>query len=911
MRFLNVRRTVLPSDLTLPVTAQTTGNKAAGFFTGWDSGITNVFNSGALGGAKALQEVNGDGRIAVKSTASWRDCEVTAYGGPFYTMLRLTDAGRGFLIEYNPNVSGGGLIIQEQIGINPALPIAPIGNGTTIRQLHTEPGTMVSKYGPGGSVVDAGYTTAYAPGHTMTFGVVGTRFYVKFKGILIIDLPYEAWTHMAHGKVALAPSTAYGLIDSSVDFMPLVSTLSDYSNPTAPVLRMEDFDLREIRQTGCSIAAGSTTLTVPSTTPWRVGDKGIIEIGQVVCTVTPGGSNVGNGFFVVGTPFLSTDDAQLGTWATGTWTVTFTSATSYTVTRPGGAAGGTGLIDRRYNNGLTFQIMDGGTWGLDAHDRMVRTGRVQFAAGDTFTIVCAATGETSTATFDGRPAAGRNRTIGVGGNKPVQSITTAQRLASTNLGYLANTLTYVSDNVDGNQGRVYYVGPGGASYADISGVNDYYGNKLRPQALKFTVAAILSPTTMQISTPAVAATANATVWIDSSSALLRVLGSNYMSQNGVYENVTVRIPAGHYTLSAAAGDYLTRKGWKFQGAGMDVTNFYQLRGVDGVFLAFTDWHDGGDEAIADFTVWGNDHPNGGWGLADLANPNATTGNLPNFVTVKTSVNTSLNRVKIVNSRGPSLAMSFGRGTSIRNCVSLKTVPSLNYSGWMINVSDGNDADLTNDIIDCTMINSWLQGALETFANDYATLSGFNMINGVLSTNSSSEYTISNGTFRFTKNSQFNTEFAVGTQALAVLSNQLHTEEFGGTIANVNFLYEGFLNEANDMHVSLSMELSPSPGVSVSGTYNPLVARTGSERGLISRPDYIGPDASHSPAIVISESELTLTNYRIIGASSGGFPQISNQQGIITANNNIRESGPSGPGTNNQTGNVTNAVYDAL
>lgn len=906
MPFLNVKRTVVPTDLTLPVTAQTTGNKAAGFFTGWDSGTTNVFNSGGMGGAKALQEINGDGRIAVTSISSWRDCEVTTYGVVLSALLRLTAAGRAIVVNYSINNAGGLLAVYEMTGINPALPISfNSSNGTVVREIISEAGTLVSKFGPSGSVVNAGYTTSYAPGQTLTVGIVGTRIYVKWGGTLIIDLPYDAWTWMAHGKVALAPSALYGLDNSSVDFLPLASTTSDYSNPAAPILRMEDFGLKSIRQNGCSISAGSTTLTVPSTTPWRVGDKGIVETGQVVCTVTPGGGNVGNGTFVTGTPFLSTDDdlGLLASWATGNWLVTFTSATAYTVTRPGGAAGGTGTIDRRYNNGITFQIMDGGTWSLDAQDHLVRTGRVQFVAGDTFTIACAASGETAAAAFDGKVSAGRRRTVGVGGVKPSLSVTQAQVNANTMI-HPQGTIAYISDNPSGNINRVVF--NGATSYGVLAGIPDYYKRETRPQALQFTVVAILSPTTLQISTPAVAATANATVWIDSWLAFDRVLGNRFSYCN----NVKVRIPAGDYVLGQL-GNYIGRTGWQIKGAGMDVTNFYKPRGHDDGVMNIADWVDGGTEAVCDFTIVGSDHPNGGWSMDPTTYPGEHV-NLGVLLALNTSFNTSISRVKIINSRGNALNIGTCQDCYNIDCVGIKTVPSINYSGWYFANSNCEVVGHPCGTINATMIFAWLQGGLETFQSVGAPITGFHGTNCVLSTNSSSDYNIASGVFRFTRNSQFGPGFDVGgTQALSVSSNQDHSATFGGVITNCDFLYEGFLNEANDMHSSLSVNLSPPPGVIVDGTYNPLVANDGARKGLISRADFIGSDTSHSPAIVVAESELTLTNYRILGAASGGFAQIYNQAGIITANNNIRDTGPVGIGTNNQTGNVTNAAYNAL
>lgn len=913
MPFLNIKRTVVPTDITLPVSAQTAGSKAANFFPGWDSPAGEVFTFQTPNGEKKFAETALNGKIAVKTTAYWRDAEVTTYAHSFNILLRLTDAGKAWLFRSNANVPGGFFAIDEVSGINQALPIfsenSP-ANGISVREVVYENGTLVSKFGPGGSVVDAGYSTAWAAGHAFTLGITGFRIYVKFKGVLIFDLPYEAWTHMEAGRIALAPTTNYGMLDSSVDFLPLaaipsvrdgIANPSDLSNPSVGrCINLYDLNLKRIRQNGCSITAGSTTLTVPSTSVWAVGDQGIVEAGQVAFTVTPGGGNTGNGTFVAGCPYLSNDivhNNDIANWQTGNWIVTFTSASSYTVTRPNASNGGTGATDCRYNDGITFQIMAGST---------------PFANGDTFTIACAASGETATSTFDGKPAAGRNRTIGVGGVKPVHALTQAQLDAGTNLGYAADTLAYISNNTSGNQGRVVYCG-GGGIYELLT---DPYQRYSRPQALYFTVEAVLSPTTLQISTAASATTANATVWFDAAPAFARVITSTDFN---VYNDVEVRIPAGDYAASepnAINGVLLNmadRTGWKLRGEGIDVTNLYQPRGVDGGFMQVSSWEDGGDEAISDFSVYGNDHPNGGYARQINPDPNIPT-QIPTLVQLLGPFSTSINRIKTVNARGQSLDVNQGHNSFIRNCIAIRTVPALNYSGWVINMSDCNDAAAPCGLIDNIITCSWFHNAHETFSSESGTISGFDITNGLMSTNSSNGYTIADGTFTFTKNCWF-TGFSIESgPALSVGSNQEHTLTVGGSITNVNFIYEGYLTEANTINNAITIESSPSPGVVMDGTYNPLVADDGNRKGLISRPNWITGNELNGAAIIVADGAyLTLTNYRLIGVVVGGsfVEQVHNQNGDITVNSCILDTGVSGLGGEHLSGNVTNAAYDAL
>jgi hypothetical protein len=486
---------------------------------------------------------------------------------------------------------------------------------------------------------------------------------------------------------------------------------------------------------------------------------------------------------------------------------------------------------------------------------------------------------------------------------PGLSITQAQFAANTMI-HPQGTLAYISDNSAGNINKVAY--SGATTYQMLAGVNDYYTRQTRPQALKFTVVAILSPTTLQISVPAVAATANATVWVDSSPVLDRVLAAIY----NYCTNVSVRIPAGDYALGTAINCTL-RTGWQIKGAGMDMTNFYKPRGMNDSFMGIGQWTDGGDEAICDFTVISNDHPNGGWGMYPESYPGENV-QIPTLIDISTSSNTSINRVKAINSRGNAINIGYSSNCFNINCWGVKTVPSLNYSGWYF--ANSNSTALPTGITNPTLIFSWMQGGLESFESSGATITGFNATNCVMSTNTSENWTYSNGTLRYTRNAVFEPlGYSVGTPALDVSSNQGHTPTTGGKVTNVNFLYEGYLNEANSQHVSLSISLSPSPGVIVDGTFNPLVAATGSEQGLISRPDYVAGNASLSPAIVVAgpDCEAFITNYRIVGAAGGGFDQIWNQGSIVTVNDSIRDTGPSGGGTNNQARNVTNAAYDAL
>lgn len=906
--FLNVKRTTLPADVSLPVAAQTTGTKAADFFPGWTSPITSVFPSNALGGLKALCESNFDGRIAVKTVDQWRDGKITTFAPSVQILARLTASGRAIVCFYSSVSAGGFLTVNDVSGINPALPIlgqnAP-SNGTVLREIYNSSvggATMVSRFGPSGTDVVANYSTTYTAGDTLTLILGAFRIAVMWKNTVIVDLPYDGWTHMEAGRWALAPTSGFGLLDSAMDFTPLtalpsvansVPHPSDLSNPAARQVNLYDLGLKSIRQNGCSISAGSTTLTVPSTTPWRVGDQGIVETGQVAFTITAGVGNHGNGAFVTGCPYLSHDN--LTNWATGNWAVAFTSSSSYTVTRPDSSSGGTGSTDCRYNNGITFQIMAGST---------------PFANGDTFTIACAASGETSTSTFDSKPSAGRNRTIGVGGVKPVHSLTQAQFDANTNLGYSADTVAYISNNTSGRQGEVVYVGPGGASYAVLTGIGNYYGNKSRPMALLFTVQAILSPTTLQIDTAASATTANATVWINCKTAIDRAMANAFQG----YDGVTVRIPGGDYAVSGLL-DWGTRTGWHLRGEGIDVSNLWQPRGVDGNFMQISHWFgDGDDEALCDFSIYSNDSPNGGFAKQILADPNGSPA-IANLVTILTPVDTGVSRLKVVNTRGQALDISNGRNSFIRDCVALKTVPALNYSGWLVNMSDCNDSLNPCGHTGNTIINSWMQGSSETFSSENGEISGFTVVNGVISTNSSNNYHISDGTLTFTKNCVFNADGfdLLSTPAFSISSNQEHTLTVGGLVSNVDIIYEGYVTEDNQLNNALTIELSPSPGVVVDGTYNPLVADDGNRRGLISRPDWVAGNALNAAHIRMSSGcVLTLTNYRFVGSVGTSFVgQIYNEGGTITANNNVRDTGPSGSGTNNQTGNVTNATYDAL
>lgn len=888
-----------PTDLTLPVSSQTPGAISANAFTGWTSPAGTVYTVGAPSSPKKFCEANGDGRIAAKSTALWRDAEVTTYAQSMQVLLRLTATGKAFYFQYSANVTNGLLAIKEVSGINPALPIMNENfpaNGAVVREIYEASGTLVAQFGPGGSVVDAGYSTTYASGHEFTFGVVGLRLYVKFKGITIIDLPYTAWTHMEAGQVALAPTSTYGVIDSSVDFRSLeimqsvrdgLDNPSDFSAPAAPTVNLYDFGARALSDTA-TIAGGSLdTATVADASQWSVGDYVIFEVGTVAFTVAANGGNTGNG--TLKAVFIS--DTSPSDWQTGVYTAVVQSgATQYRVTAPDTSILGTVDIEDRIDDGAVFQLMQG---------------TVPFIAGDSFTITAVASGETATDTWDGLRAAGRVRTHGVGGVSPNATVTQAQIDANLNPnGYIEGT--HVAITTGSDVGKVEYRGAsswGGLDAADV------YRNRIVPLAHRARITAV-GASTITFTPSAINATTNATVWLDNWYAITEVSDDN--DEFYVYDNVTVRFPAGSLAFGETIWKNGGRVGWHFIGEGVGVTEIVKPRGITGNGIVIDHSDDG---SISDFTYRDNDNPQGGWGMAvPTANGGNNNPGFPYGIWFDSCEREVLDRVTVMNPMGISIA--FGNCTDCRcgpavyddeytmNVVA--QYPSLQYRGWRF----ASEASTNSMVFRAFKIDhAWFYSGFEAFGDTGVLFEHFHVINGMCNSNHSNNCIMQDAIAEVKHNSWYNSSVSIDSSPVIGGNQNQPGSHAGALLINRMRVSSEYFTEDDDLCRLFSIDAGE---MIVRGTYVPGVSNGD---GLITHPTYIAGNSNNAGAFVVSDgATLDVEGVRIQGSvgASGVKDVITFGSGSVARIvGNVMDnvpSAPPSPGTITASGNLSNAAH---
>jgi len=241
-----------PSDVSVNVAGLSVGAHSANEFAGFTSPATTVFTSSNWGSASTNYLVEQDeAEVALKTTSSHRDVEVTTWCRRGFVYLRVTG---GKAIYFT--ISGETDVFEVGIAT---------GLGGSESRIAIYAGTLT---------MIPGYDGNDTAGDTFTFGASGWDIYAKFNGVEF----YRSKTmyHIASGATWLrGVSGVYGFRNVSVDFLNLATL---YSYPLNNTIDMRDFGMKSSATTG-SMTASSSTLTVASSSGFSIGDPIIVEVG--------------------------------------------------------------------------------------------------------------------------------------------------------------------------------------------------------------------------------------------------------------------------------------------------------------------------------------------------------------------------------------------------------------------------------------------------------------------------------------------------------------------------------------------------------------------------------------------------------------------------------------------------------
>lgn len=691
MSFLNVRRTAVPTNFALPIATTPTGVVTANAFPDWNSPALTSFDDINFSNVRTLGTPTLDGKIIATSKVAWRDREIFCWGRRFYLLSRFDPVtGRGIIFSYVYDSLGGTIEAYEVAGVNPAQPPIPYTNGTVRRALFVIT-NMASKYGPGGSVQDIGFSNSYTTGDRFSFITAGVDYVVKYKGIEFLRIPIKGWSWMYSGLVAVAPFGGYGMIGLEVSHMAQIGYASDFSNPNSPQLVATDVGFKSMKSAG-SMVAGSNQLTLSNPAmPVAAGDNIIVAVGGTIDAAARGTEDVGGAYpltnRVNGTlwDLLASTPPNDGTF-TAIW-------------NPGDPDHGRNIETGYHQDVPAF------------FDVLVPRVTISLANPAVFTLV----------------------------DDMAHSLVIDSAVNFTTNGALPSPLTrgptyyvktvpdYRTFTVSATKGGTAISTLGSSSSGELRVWlnHDYYEGRLNPAPL---MAKVVSRTgaVCTLDKTAVKTTNNADLFFDNWPAAFALL----MDTADTVPASSVRIPAGDWGFSDSI-NIAAKHNWTVRGDGDTLTHiwapkgcncqFWTLSGCDNFLLEEMAFH--GNQGDTGYGMRHREAPGSPLNYNLLKYPFAITGT-GNFITFR--------RSKLYNVFTGAFGGQSCRDSLVEDVINYQQIQQRKYIQWQIVFADGQ----RNTLRRCFVDSDFMTAAFELFREDGSTMEDCGARNGYWSNNSS-------------------------------------------------------------------------------------------------------------------------------------------------------------------------------
>ncbi len=456
----------------------------------------------------------------------------------------------------------------------------------------------------------------------------------------------------------------------------------------------------------------------------------------------------------------------------------------------------------------------------------------------------------------GESGGGLRGSVGVGGTWPTLSYASATQM-NADSSKAANTFAYTRDNYN-----VYQYLSGTWELRDAT---YYYTNKAYPIALMAGITAV-SGNTLTLDTSASTTATNANVYFDNYYIMEPLIDNpNRGGDNGDFtditpSNLTINIPAGDYAIGQRLV-MLLHTGWKFQGAGMELTKILSPKGAltANVLINQSDY-----SQVNDLTIQGNFAENG-YGLG------ATQTDLPQNNTYLPGLQVTLtdyaeaNNVKVIDA---PTTFNVGLSNYIwgNNIQGVRTYPDRHYlSGWQLVWANSTGGGCRY----CSVTSTYLIPGMEAFQSAGVSFINTTLVNAIVSMNSSGDFLIENTTLTITPNSQFDETSMSHWNPSVNINNNINSTQYnadptinsldqGGIIRNMNITETGYINSDNDIIRGIIIN-DQNPNVRVLG-------------GSYIVPDYAAPSILFGgEAITTIAPNYLIDGFRAVGTINPAYP----------------------------------------
>jgi len=511
------------------------------------------------------------------------------------------------------------------------------------------------------------------------------------------------------------------------------------------------------------------------------------------------------------------------------------------------------------------------------------------AASTTLTLVSNpgfAIGDKIVVEIGGESGLGVPGTRGVGGQWPTLTYANATAM-NADTGQVTSKMAALLDT-----GIVYqWNGSAWTQYA-TSG----YHYLMVPKALLATITNV-SGTTITLDTASTVATTSANVYFNCSDKYEEVLGFDFDGVNSYVSDKTIYWPAGEWVLarwndSTSMG--LERENWNYLGASRTTSKFINPKGTCCVSLSFVSLS---NCTLNELGIRTNRRWDNGWGWFYAATTEVPTQDVPGGITIASSTGVATTNMNVTNgiiqyaqctnSHFDDIELEFETG-------------QLAYSLWCINISDSDNCYGRN----ITFTGPYLTPFMEIFRSTNSYYEDVTATNGIMAINSAATWRCSrfNLTLEDYIAGDSRLDWASSLSPIVnINSNIENTSETpstgGGVFEDFEITVEGYLRDTDYPFVFSVSGLCEY--VTIQGDF-PTKPNT---NGLITVP------AGYDQIAIDTEAgmtEILVDGVRINGGSATPILRVQSADGGVT--NSVCDS-ISTTGTN--TGNITNAAYNAL
>jgi hypothetical protein len=562
-------------------------------------------------------------------------------------------------------------------------------------------------------------------------------------------------------------------------------------------------------------------------------------------------------------------------------------------------------------------------------NQLTLSSSVGFQVGDQIIVEIGGESAGSLAALTSNTGGGLRNSIGVGGYWPTLSYANTTAM-NADTGKTSQTWAYLPSNgyVYSWNGTIWdHRNDGAGSYNQ-----GYYTEFVVPLSLVAKVTAV-SGTTLTLDTNATAAATSANVYLDCLPSFI-IINEAARSESVFPANptgITISIPAGTWALSDIVRNSNTNivvtNGLTIAGAGRTQTTLFSPKGTPcgAINLAALS---ASNVTIGDFKYIGNHGDNGYGASITTISGTAQSFFFPVAIQMAGGTNNTIQNIDGVNTFG-GVADIGGTTPQLLNCtVNMQTTQHM-YNGWQFSISDATGGLMSG----CTGTSPYLLKTFEMFACNAAEMLNCGGQNTMISTNSSTSWTIDMSASQITvTQDSYSTSGPhwIGEPVISVNSHAFGGGG-GGTIINPNITQSGYVNTssfvypplgrtdytgasypANTSLKNIDVEASQTP-TTIQGGYPLGGGGNGSGfHGLIVAPDY---DTNNGLLGAIGVSSVaantSVTGIRVKGAARGSpglggvYSNISLTGSSSSVTNCVADAIQSGP---TQSGNQTNTAY---